>query len=70
MAAYCIRALQRAMHCGCRKERPSKLETASILTRNPCVTKMPHSISVRLPNDAYHVSACLCLYKHLPASNP
>ncbi|PIO74912.1 PH domain protein [Teladorsagia circumcincta] len=53
MAEYCQRALERVLRVGCREAGPSRLETTSVLTRDPTSTKFPHSISVRLPNGQY-----------------
>uniref|UniRef100_A0A914WZ88 Uncharacterized protein n=1 Tax=Plectus sambesii TaxID=2011161 RepID=A0A914WZ88_9BILA len=55
MAKYCLQALQRCQRNGGRKEAPSKLETTSLLTRNPCTTKLPHSITIRTPSGEYQV---------------
>uniref|UniRef100_A0A158PB80 PH domain-containing protein n=1 Tax=Angiostrongylus cantonensis TaxID=6313 RepID=A0A158PB80_ANGCA len=55
MADYCQRALERALQVGGREAGPSRLETTSVLTRDPTTTKFPHSISVRLPNGQYQV---------------
>ncbi|VDN06753.1 unnamed protein product [Thelazia callipaeda] len=54
-ALYCLRALNRCLNAGGRTEGPSKLETISILTRDPTSTNMPHSIPVLLPTNEYHV---------------
>ncbi|KAJ1365166.1 MyTH4 domain [Parelaphostrongylus tenuis] len=55
MAEYCQRALERVLRVGGREAGPSRLETTSVLTRDPSTTKFPHSISVRLPNGQYQV---------------
>ncbi|KAK6042891.1 hypothetical protein COOONC_19604 [Cooperia oncophora] len=55
MAEYCQCALERVLRVGCREAGPSRLETTSVLTRDPTSTKFPHSISVRLPNGQYQV---------------
>ncbi|VDN28764.1 unnamed protein product [Gongylonema pulchrum] len=54
-AMYCSRALNRCLKVGGRTEGPSKLETISILVRDPTLTNMPHSIPVLLPTNEYHV---------------
>lgn len=55
MAEYCQCALERVLRVGCREAGPSRIETTSVLTRDPTSTKFPHSISVRLPNGQYQV---------------
>ncbi|ETN87088.1 hypothetical protein NECAME_01246 [Necator americanus] len=55
MAEYCQCALERVLRVGGREAGPSRLETTSVLTRDPTTTKFPHSISVRLPNGQYQV---------------
>ncbi|KJH48097.1 PH domain protein [Dictyocaulus viviparus] len=55
MAEYCQCALERALRVGGREAGPSRLETTSVLTRDPTTTKFPHSISVRLPNGQYQI---------------
>ena len=61
MADYCQSALERAIRMGPRLQGPSKLEATSILTRDPTITKFPHSISVKLPNQQYQVNNCLII---------
>lgn len=58
LALYCRDALERCLHTGGRVQGPSRLEAASVLTRDPTATKFPHSISVRLPNGDYQVLLC------------
>uniref|UniRef100_A0A0N4VGJ2 PH domain-containing protein n=1 Tax=Enterobius vermicularis TaxID=51028 RepID=A0A0N4VGJ2_ENTVE len=55
LARFCEKALTRSLLVGSRIEGPSKLETLSILARDPTSTTMPHSIPVLLPNGEYHI---------------
>ena len=55
LAQYCQSALERCALNGERKERPCRLETISILTRNPSTHTAPHSVSVLMADGEYAI---------------
>ncbi|CAG0913431.1 unnamed protein product [Notodromas monacha] len=54
-ACYCQRALERTAANGPRESKPSRMETLSILLKNPYHHSLPHSIPVHLANGSYQV---------------
>lgn len=52
-AAYCARALERAVYAGARHCKPSRMEVLSILLKNPHQHSLPHAMPVHLENDTY-----------------
>ncbi|XP_059087273.1 uncharacterized protein CG43867-like isoform X9 [Tigriopus californicus] len=54
-AAYCNRALERAVYKGHRQARPSRMEVLSILLKNPHQHSLPHALPVHFLNDTYQV---------------
>eukprot|EP00095_Tigriopus_kingsejongensis_P006145 maker-scaffold730_size105374-snap-gene-0.17 protein:Tk06145 transcript:maker-scaffold730_size105374-snap-gene-0.17-mRNA-1 annotation:"AGAP001935-PA" len=54
-AAYCSRALERAVFKGPRQARPSRMEVLSILLKNPHQHSLPHALPVHFLNDTYQV---------------
>ncbi|TKR87112.1 hypothetical protein L596_011570 [Steinernema carpocapsae] len=55
MAGYCGQALERCRRVGGRVEGPSKFEATTMLSRDPCATKLPLCISVQIPSGDYQV---------------
>ena len=54
-AAYCSRALERAVTIGPRQARPSRMEVLSILLKNPHHHSLPHALPVHFANETYQV---------------
>ena len=54
-AAYCSRALERAVLNGPRACKPSRMEVLSILLKNPHHHSLPHALPVHFANDTYQV---------------
>lgn len=54
-AAYCERALERTIKNGPRETKPSRMETLSILLKNPYHHSLPHAIPVHMMNGTYQV---------------
>ncbi|XP_076360493.1 uncharacterized protein CG43867-like isoform X3 [Tachypleus tridentatus] len=54
-AAFCQRALERALLNGGRECQPSRMEVLSILLKNPFHHCLPHSIPVHFLNGTYQV---------------
>lgn len=52
---YCRRSLERTLQNGDREARPSRMETMSILLRNPYHHSLPFSIPVHFMNGTYQV---------------
>ena len=54
-AAYCGRALERAVCNGPRQAKPSRMEVLSILLKNPQHHSLPHAMPVHFANETYQV---------------
>ena len=54
-AAYCGRALERAVSNGPRQAKPSRMEVLSILLKNPHHHSLPHAMPVHFANETYSV---------------
>ena len=54
-AAYCARALERAVTNGPRQAKPSRMEVLSILLKNPHHHSLPHALPVHFLNETYQV---------------
>ena len=54
-AAYCGRALERAVSNGPRQAKPSRMEVLSILLKNPHHHSLPHAMPVHFANETYQV---------------
>lgn len=55
LALFCEQLIQKRQRAGDRFEGPSKLESISILTRDPCSTALPFSVPIQLPSGDYQV---------------
>ncbi|XP_036591199.1 pleckstrin homology domain-containing family H member 1 [Trichosurus vulpecula] len=54
-ATYCQRAVERTLEAGEREAKPSRMEVASILLRNPYHHSLPFSLPVHFVNGTYQV---------------
>ena len=55
IAEYCFQIFEKKQKTGDRRQGPSKLESISILTRDPSDTILPYSIAVKLPTGDHQV---------------